>query len=112
MPSGTVFPLKYIALKTIQTRKRAYNEDITRVVLSLIDEGIGVRGVNYHYTPGGPCSPEVQTTLGMLLNQDEIEELSPATITQKGITCLSEMEKELEQNASELKKAQVIISKS
>lgn len=111
MSSDRIFPLKYVALKTIQTRGRAYNEDITKAVLALREKGVEVRGINYYYTPSGPCSPEVQTAMGMMLNQDEIEELSPARITQKGIACISRIEKEFEEKAGELKKVQGIISK-
>lgn len=93
MLSETFIPLKYVALKRIEAKGYAYNEDITRVVLAAQKEGVPLGGINYHYTPGGPCSPEVQTTLGMLLDRAEIKELSPAKMTPKGASRLREMEK-------------------
>jgi hypothetical protein len=85
-------PLTFVALKTIQEKGEAENEDITRIALRLRKEGLNLGAINYHYTPGGPCSPEVQATLGILLSQDDIEELSPAKMTSKGEGHLRELE--------------------
>jgi uncharacterized protein YwgA len=97
-------PLKYVALKTIQAKGHAYNEDITKVVLAAQKEGVPLGGINYHYTPGGPCSPEVQTVMSMLLDQAEIEELSPAKITPKGFSRLQHMEKAFQGKTNQLDK--------
>lgn len=111
MPTAPI-SLKFVALKTIETKGHAYNEDITRAVIALRDNGLGVRPINFHYTPGGPCSPEVESTLGVLLNQEEIAELSPAKITPKGEVRLSKMESELTKVSSDVAKVRNIILKS
>ena len=107
--SARMLPLVFLALKVIQVKKQAYNEDITREVLRARQEGINIRGINYYYGPAGPISEEVQTTLATLLNQDEIEQLSPATLTEKGHSHLRDLEKSLKDDRKVLQEIENII---
>ena len=84
-----------IALGVIKSRGKAVNEEITRKVIEFERKGYDVEGINYYYSPKGPFSIEIQTTLGSLRSQGKIETLSPASITDDGLKFFEILENKL-----------------
>ncbi len=85
--------MTYVLLKTIGELQKARNENITKVLLLAKQKGVSLPGINFHYTPRGPCSSEVQSSLGLSLLNEDIEQLSPASLTDTGRLHLSELER-------------------